>query len=87
MHIRTVLRLTQVLKATLKWTAINSNDLVCGDYDPEHQTGDQATHGAACHRCLLIAEKSCESRNLFPDGSLLVPTMSTPRFACFAIDE
>lgn len=79
-------RFAQILKAALERIAICSNDPVCCDHDPEHQTGDRATHGAACHGCLLIAETSCESRNLFLDRSLLVPTMSTPRFACFEID-
>ncbi|UIY40816.1 DUF1998 domain-containing protein [Methylobacterium radiotolerans] len=79
-------RFAQILKAALERIAICSNDPVCCDHDPEHQTGDRATHGAACHGCLLIAETSCESRNLFLDRSLLVPTMSTPRFACFEIN-
>ena len=34
-----------------------------------------ATHGAACHGCLLIAETSCESRNQFLDRALLARTM------------
>ena len=41
--------------------------------DREH---DFTTHGAACHGCLLIAETSCEMRNLFLDRNLLVPTMA-----------
>ncbi|GJE42623.1 DUF1998 domain-containing protein [Methylobacterium soli] len=76
-------RFAQILRAALERIIICSNDPICCDHDPEHQTGDRATHGAACHGCLLIAETSCESRNLFLDRSLLVPTMSTPRFACF----
>lgn len=79
-------RFAQILWAALERIAICSNDPVCCDHDPEHQTGDRATHGAACHGRLLIAETSCESRNLFLDRTLLVHTMSTPRFACFAID-
>ncbi len=52
-----------------------SNDPVCADHEPDGRSGDRATHGAACHGCLLIAETSCEMRNLFLDRSLLVPTM------------
>jgi hypothetical protein len=34
-------------------------------------------HGAACHGCLVIAETSCEARNLFLDCALLVDTVGT----------
>jgi hypothetical protein len=40
------------------------------------RTGDRANHSAACHSCLLVAETSCEARNLFLDRALLVRTMS-----------
>ena len=33
-------------------------------------------HGAACHGCLLIAETSCEMRNVFVDRTLIVDTMA-----------
>jgi len=46
-------------------------------------SGDRATHGAACHGCLLIAETSCEMKNLFLDRSLLVPTMADAKFCFF----
>jgi hypothetical protein len=46
-------------------------------------SGDRATHGAACHGCLLIAETSCETRNLFLDRNLLVPTMGMDGAAFF----
>ena len=32
-------------------------------------------HGAACHGCLLVAETSCEARNLFLDRALMVDTV------------
>ena len=32
---------------------------------------DQTLHGAACHGCLVIAETSCEARNLFLDRALI----------------
>jgi hypothetical protein len=53
-----------------------SNDPVCADHEPDDRSGDRATHGAACHGCLLIAETSCEMKNLFLDRNLLVSTMS-----------
>jgi hypothetical protein len=39
------------------------------------QEGMRALHGAACHGCLLIAETSCEMRNVFLDRALIVDTM------------
>jgi hypothetical protein len=66
----------QILRGALDRVAICSNDPVCADHVPDNRSGDRATHGAACHGCLLIAETSCEMRNLFLDRSLLVPTMA-----------
>ena len=65
---------------------ICSNDPVCADHEPDEHSGDRATHGAACHGCLLIAETSCEMRNLFLDRNLLVPTMATGGSAFFQGD-
>ena len=44
--------------------------------EPDDRSGDRATHGAARHGCLLIAETSCEIRILFLDRNLLVPAMA-----------
>ena len=51
----------------------------------ESVSGDRATHDAACHGCLLIAETSCEMRNLFLDRNLLVPTMANDGAGLFDI--
>jgi hypothetical protein len=77
-------RFGQILRAALARSAICSNDPVCADHEPDDRSGDRATHGAACHGCLLIAETSCEMRNLFLDRNLLVPTMATDGSAFFA---
>ena len=69
-------RFAHILRNALDRLRICSNDPVCTDHEPDDRSGDRATHGAACHGCLLIAETSCEMRNLFLDRSLLVPTMS-----------
>jgi hypothetical protein len=69
-------RFASILRAALERAAICSNDPVCADHEPSDHSGDRATHGAACHGCLLIAETSCEMRNLFLDRALLVPTMA-----------
>lgn len=69
-------RFSGILRSALDRLAICSNDPVCADHEPDGRSGDRATHGAACHGCLLIAETSCEMRNLFLDRSLLVQTMA-----------
>jgi hypothetical protein len=81
--VATAPRFASILKGALDRIAICSNDPVCSDHEPDTQSGDRATHGAACHSCLLIAETSCESRNLYLDRALLIPTMSTAGEAFF----
>ena len=76
-------RFVSILKAALKRVEICSNDPICADHEPDDRSGDRATHGAACHGCLLVAETSCESRNLFLDRNLLIPTMSDADAAFF----
>jgi Domain of unknown function (DUF1998) len=71
----TARRFAQILEGALERSMICSNDPICADHHPDNRSGDRATHGAACHGCLLIAETSCEMRNLFLDRSLLVSTM------------
>jgi hypothetical protein len=63
-------RFSEILRTALRRTAICSNDPICADHEPDGYTGDRATHGAACHSCLLVAETSCEARNLFLDRAL-----------------
>lgn len=81
--VATAPRFATILEAALEKISICSNDPICSDHEPDTQSGDRATHGAACHSCLLIAETSCESRNLFLDRSLLVATMSERATAFF----
>jgi hypothetical protein len=83
--VATATRFSEILKNALGRLQICSNDPVCSDHQPENSTGDRAAHGAACHGCLLIAETSCEYRNLFLDRSLVVPTMTTGSYACFEV--
>lgn len=73
--VATAPRFAQILRNAVDRLRICSNDPVCADHEPDDRSGDRATHGAACHGCLLIAETSCEMRNLFLDRSLLVQTM------------
>ena len=74
--VATAPRFAYILRSALERLRICSNDPICADHEPDERSGDRATHGAACHGCLLIAETSCELRNLFLDRSLLVRTMS-----------
>jgi hypothetical protein len=74
--VATAPRFAHILRGALERLRICSNDPICADHVPDDRSGDRATHGAACHGCLLIAETSCEMRNLFLDRSLLVPTMA-----------
>jgi hypothetical protein len=76
-------RFANILQAALRRLEICSNDPICADHEPDERSGDRATHGAACHGCLLIAETSCESRNLFLDRALLVRTMQGDNTAFF----
>jgi hypothetical protein len=78
-------RFAHILRSALERSAICSNDPVCADREPDDRSGDRATHGAACHGCLLIAETSCEMRNLFLDRNLLVPTMAADGSAFFKL--
>jgi Domain of unknown function (DUF1998) len=80
--VATAPRFAHILRGALERLRICSNDPVCADHEPDDRSGDRATHGAACHGCLLIAETSCEMRNLFLDRSLLVPTMADD-LTCF----
>jgi hypothetical protein len=68
-------RFGHVLKSALERQRLCSSDPVCADHDPPSAYEDRCLHGAACHGCLLIAETSCEARNLFLDRALLVDTV------------
>lgn len=80
-------RFSYILRNALDRSTICSNDPICADHEPDNRSGDRATHGAACHGCLLIAETSCEMRNLFLDRNLLVPTMATDGSAFFRVEN
>lgn len=68
-------RLARVLMAALGHQELCSSDPVCADHVPANASEDRTLHGAACHGCLLIAETSCEARNIFLDRALLVDTV------------
>ena len=70
-------RFASVLPRALELLRLCSGDPVCADHDPARADEDRTLHGAACHGCLLVAETSCEARNLFLDRALLVNTVGT----------
>ncbi len=76
-------RFGKVLASALDRLRLCSGDPVCADHEPAAATDDRALHGAACHGCLLVAETSCEARNLFLDRALLVETVGTANSAFF----
>ena len=68
-------RFIRLLKSALERERLCSGDPVCADHDPATAEDDRTLHGAACHGCLLVAETSCEARNLFLDRALIVDTV------------
>ena len=76
-------RFSRVLASAIERLRLCSGDPVCADHDPATADEDRTLHGAACHGCLLIAETSCEARNLFLDRALLVDTVGATQSAFF----
>ena len=77
-------RLGRIIDRTLERLTLCSSDPICADHKPESHTDDRALHGAACHSCLLIAETSCEHRNLYLDRALVTDTVSMSGSRMFA---
>lgn len=77
-------RLGAIAERALDRLSLCSGDPICGEHDPDDHADERALSGAACHSCLLVAETSCEARNLYLDRSLVTATISTPGAALFA---
>lgn len=69
-------RLAVIIARTIERLTLCSNDPICADHQPKSHIDDRALHGAACHSCLLIAETSCEHRNLHLDRALVTDTVA-----------
>lgn len=76
-------RFPTMMASALARLGLCSGDPICADHDPTKATEDRALHGAACHGCLLVAETSCEQRNVFLDRSLLVETIAVKKANMF----
>ncbi|WP_375380986.1 DrmB family protein [uncultured Sphingomonas sp.] len=82
--IATLPRLGAIVERALDRLALCSGDPICAEHDPDAHADERALSGAACHSCLLVAETSCEARNLYLDRALAAATVSTPGAALFA---
>ena len=76
-------RLGAIAERALDRLALCSGDPICAEHDPDHHSDERALSGAACHSCLLVAETSCEARNLYLDRALTAPTVLTAETALF----
>jgi hypothetical protein len=76
-------RLSAIINAALDKLGLCSSDPICAEHRPASHTDERGLAGAACHSCLLVAETSCEQRNLYLDRALVVPTISTEGSALF----
>lgn len=76
-------RLGDIAERALDKLALCSGDPICAEHDPDAHGDERALSGAACHSCLLVAETSCEARNLYLDRALVAETVSTPGAALF----
>ena len=76
-------RLGAIIERALDALELCSGDPICAEHDADAHADERALSGAACHSCLLIAETSCEARNLYLDRALVAPTVSTPGAALF----
>jgi len=76
-------RLGAIAERALDRLALCSGDPICAEHDPDHHSDERALSGAACHSCLLVAETSCEARNLYLDRALTAPTVLTDATALF----
>ncbi|MEH3100970.1 DUF1998 domain-containing protein [Sphingomonas adhaesiva] len=77
-------RLGAIAERALDRLALCSGDPICAEHDPDTHADERALSGAACHSCLLVAETSCEARNLYLDRALTVPTIAVAGTALFA---
>lgn len=76
-------RLGAIAERALDKLGLCSGDPICAEHDPDAHADERALSGAACHSCLLVAETSCEARNLYLDRALAAATVSTPGAALF----
>jgi hypothetical protein len=79
-------RLEAILRGALQSARWCSSDPLCGE---SRGQGADAMNLAACHACALVAETSCEKRNLFLDRALVTGTLDDRSAAFFleALDQ
>lgn len=69
-----------ILEAAVQSARWCSSDPLCEESDGQ---GNNAMNLAACHACALVAETSCEERNMLLDRAMVVGTTSTPAIGYF----
>ncbi len=75
--------LEEHLSMALSMAELCSSDPICAQHSPGESLDERWLHGAACHSCCLIAETSCEMRNVYLDRALVVPTVDVSDAAFF----
>ena len=79
-------QLGSIVAAALGKLALCSSDPICAEHRPAAYSDERGLSGAACHSCLLVAETSCEQRNLYLDRALAVATVATETSALFRFE-
>ncbi|MDY6797818.1 MAG: DUF1998 domain-containing protein [Pseudomonadota bacterium] len=74
-------RFEQILLGALESARWCSSDPLCIESQGQ---GADALNLAACHACSLVAETSCEARNMFLDRALIVGTLEDPDLGFFS---
>lgn len=76
-------RLGRIILTALDKLALCSSDPICAEQKPSAYEDERGLAGAACHSCLLVAETSCEQRNLYLDRTLVAPTIADDKAPLF----
>lgn len=72
-----------MISTALDKLALCSSDPTCAEHRPAAHKDECALAGAVCRSCMLVAQTSCEQRNLYLDRALVTPTISTGGSALF----
>lgn len=75
--------LGRIVSTALNKLALCSSDPICAEQKPSAYEDERALAGAACHSCLLVAETSCEQRNLYLDRTLVASTLADDEASLF----
>jgi len=71
----------QIMRSAIGSARWCSSDPLCIESSGQ---GNDALNLAACHACALIAETSCERRNVFLDRAMVIGTIECPEIGLFS---